>query len=123
MSTGPARSGLGPAGRAANRTIRAFVETGVLDRARDAAAIDRLKNLAALVDNAKPRQETVSCPECDAQVSFDVGVDDASVVRVSRELRAWWQAIRERREAVNQGVSLDSIFADLDADLRTDAPQ
>ena len=45
--------------------------------------------------------------------------DTVAVVRVSRELRAWWQAIRRRREAVSQGVTLDSLFADLDTDLRT----
>lgn len=108
---GPAR-----ARRAAARTVRTLVAEGILDRARDAAAIDRLTDLALLLDEITG-ERTVTCPGCATDVP--VGADTVAVVRVSRELRAWWQAIRRRREAVSQGVTLDSLFADLDTDLRT----
>ena len=93
------------------------VAEGILDRARDAAAIDRLAGLAALIDETRD-ERMVTCPHCEADVV--VGADTVAVVRVSKELRAWWQAIRQRREAVSQGVTLDSIFADLDESLRSD---
>jgi hypothetical protein len=102
----------GAAGRAAARTVRALVAGGVLDRARDAAAIERLTALAAALDALEDRPETLRCPGCGEPVP--VGAGTPALVRLSRELRAWWQAIRERKEAVAQGVSLDALFADLD---------
>lgn len=103
----------GPAARAAGRTIRALTSTGTLDPSRDAAAIERLKGLAALIDESREAR-TLECPHCEGPVPS--GTDSVAAIRASRELRSWWEAIRETRREVQQGVTIADLFADLDLD-------
>ena len=111
------RRARGPAERAAARTITALIAAGALDRARDATAIERLHHLTRLLDEGTSR--VIPCPNCEHP--FDAGANTTEVARLSREVRAWWEAIRARKDAVTQGVNLADLFADLDAQLRADA--
>lgn len=110
------RSRRGPAARAVGRTVRALVAARVLDRSRDAAAIERITALADAIDDVGDAGEFVQCPACEAPVR--VGPNTVAMVRLSRELRAWWEAVRARKDAVTQGDTLADIFAALDGDLR-----
>ena len=106
----------GPARIAADRTIAALVGAGALDPMRDAAAIQRLGALADDLDRVAARSVSIECPHCGGTVA--AGPDTIGVARLSRELRAWWDAIRLRREAAVQGVTIADLFSDLDAGLR-----
>lgn len=99
---------------AARRTIAQLVRDDRLDRRRDAVVVRTLETLAGELDALADR-ETVECPRCELPV--DVGPSSAAMVRLARELRAWWTAVRAPKE-VSPGANVVDLFADGDAAAR-----